>query len=422
MKKFACFIVTLIMILVLASCGQAEATSTSTEDELTSVSIEIEGETNPDTEDADSAEDDEATVEDDEDISAAEESETEAEETTETNAADNESDTDSESTVTETSASFTVEEADETVYVYNTSSLNVRTGPGTEYKAIGSLSYGESVHQTGTCNNGWYRIEYNDETAYASGKYLSTEKPAATTSSSSSSTYPLTYSDNTCTITITKEWYENAWCYIAHLQFTDYSRFGTACANGKYNNGYETTSGAAKRLGAVFCVNGDYSAPYLGYTVVRSGVVCNDKSCTTPGVYSSHTGVFSSPDAIGVSGTLVSTLVANGSVTDTFCFGPAFLVNGVVSDSSDNSRAQRTFMGTNSKAGDIYIVVSDGRYNDGSSAGLTYQQCAQLLKNKGCTFGIPLDGGGSSTMYFNGSVLNAASGNERAVVDFVYFK
>ena len=32
--------------------------------------------------------------------------------------------------------------------------------------------------------------------------------------------YPIEYSDETCTITITKEWYENAWCYIAHLQFT----------------------------------------------------------------------------------------------------------------------------------------------------------------------------------------------------------
>jgi hypothetical protein len=36
--------------------------------------------------------------------------------------------------------------------------------------------------------------------------------------------------------------------------------------------------------------------------------------------------------------------------------------------------------------------------------------------------GVSEDGGGSSTMYFNGQVLNAARGNERAVIDFVYFK
>ena len=47
---------------------------------------------------------------------------------------------------------------------------------------------------------------------------------------------------------------------------------------------------------------------------------------------------------------------------------------------------------------------------------------ATYLQSKGCTFGVPLDGGGSSTMVFKGKVLNAAKGNQRAVVDFVYFK
>lgn len=85
--------------------------------------------------------------------------------------------------------------------------------------------------------------------------------------------YPLTYSDETGTITITKEWYDNAWAYIAHLEFSDYGRFGTECANGKYNNGYETTSSVAKRLNAIFAVNGCFSAPYLDYGVIRSNAI-----------------------------------------------------------------------------------------------------------------------------------------------------
>ena len=87
-----------------------------------------------------------------------------------------------------------------------------------------------------------------------------------------------------------------------------------------------------------------------------------------------------------------------------------------------DSRAQKTFMGTNVKAGDIWLCVSDGRYNDGESAGLTYLECGQYLQTKGCTFALPLDGGGSSTMVFEGEVLNAEKGHERAVVDFVYFR
>jgi exopolysaccharide biosynthesis protein len=81
-----------------------------------------------------------------------------------------------------------------------------------------------------------------------------------------------------------------------------------------------------------------------------------------------------------------------------------------------------SFVGTNGNAGDIWMCVSDGCYNDGESAGLTGNQCMRYLKSKGCTFGVNLDGGGSSTMYFNGSVMNAARNGQRAVVDFLVFK
>lgn len=67
-------------------------------------------------------------------------------------------------------------------------------------------------------------------------------------------------------------------------------------------------------------------------------------------------------------------------------------------------------------------MVSDGRYNDGESAGLTYHECAKYLKSKGCTQGTALDGGGSSTMVWKGNILNASQSNERAVIDFIYFK
>ena len=53
---------------------------------------------------------------------------------------------------------------------------------------------------------------------------------------------------------------------------------------------------------------------------------------------------------------------------------------------------------------------------------MTIYNCAKLMHDLGCTYGVMLDGGGSSTMYFNGKVLNSAKNNQRAVVDFVYFK
>ena len=309
----------------------------------------------------------------------------------------------------------------ETVYAIST--VNVRSGPSTDDMIVGSLSYGESVQRTGIGNKGWSRVDYNGEEAYVYASYLSTTNPAQDTSG-----YPKTYSDATCDITISKEWYEDAWCYIAHLQFTDYSRFGTSCANGEYDSGYETTFHAASRLDAIFAVNGCYSAPYLNYTVVRSGELCNGsgKNLWCPAVYSNQNGLLQSAwetgGTEGIAGANIDSLVESGLVTDTFCFGPPILANGSVTAGSDGSRAQRTFIGTNGNPGDIWIVVSEGRNADGESAGLTYSQCARLLGEKGCIFGVPLDGGGSSTMVFQGKVLNSAKAGQRSVVDFVYFK
>lgn len=239
--------------------------------------------------------------------------------------------------------------------------------------------------------------------------------------------YPIFYSDDTCEITIIKEWYENAWVYAAHLVFTDYDRFGTSCANGAYNSGYETTTKAAERIGAILTVNGCYSAPYLNYTVVRDGIIWNgaERNLCLPAIYSSNNGLLLNVWEVGgceLTGRNVKELVDDGFLTDTFCFGPPILADGEICVKSDNSRAQRTTIGTNGEAGDIWLIVSDGRWNDGESSGLSMYQCAKYLQSKECIFGVPLDGGGSTTMVWNGNVLNAVGeDNQRAVVDFVYF-
>ena len=237
------------------------------------------------------------------------------------------------------------------------------------------------------------------------------------------SVYPIEYSDESCKITITKEWFENAWCYIAHLEFTDYSRFGSAVAKDELGN-YETTSEAAERLGAMFCVNGSYMS-YGSYAIVRSGKVFYDTSIIRDlAIYNSNTGILENAGILGVSGKLASSAVEDKEVTDTFKFHNSTLVrNGEnVSNVNNGTRAQRTFIATNGNPGDIYVVVAEGRNIDGESPGLTKYECAKLILKLGCTYGVMLDGGGSSTMVWNGIVLNSARDNERAVIDFVYFK
>ena len=60
---------------------------------------------------------------------------------------------------------------------YATDSVNVREEPSTSARVIGSLSEGDSVTITGR-GSGWYRVNYNGQTAYVSSSYLTTTKPA----------------------------------------------------------------------------------------------------------------------------------------------------------------------------------------------------------------------------------------------------
>ena len=69
----------------------------------------------------------------------------------------------------------TWEDVNETVYAI--SAVNVRSGPGTSYEKLGSLSQGEAVKRTGKGSNGWSRVEYKGQQAYISSNYLTAQKP-----------------------------------------------------------------------------------------------------------------------------------------------------------------------------------------------------------------------------------------------------
>jgi len=47
----------------------------------------------------------------------------------------------------------------------------VRTGPGTEHKALGVAHSEERLKYLGKTENGWHQVAYKDKVAYVSGKY-----------------------------------------------------------------------------------------------------------------------------------------------------------------------------------------------------------------------------------------------------------
>lgn len=72
---------------------------------------------------------------------------------------------------------------------YAKSTVNVRNLPNTDGEKVGSLSMNQEVSVTGQCNEtGWYRIEFDGNTAYVSDSYLVDNKIETQAESSTGTT------------------------------------------------------------------------------------------------------------------------------------------------------------------------------------------------------------------------------------------
>jgi exopolysaccharide biosynthesis protein len=93
---------------------------------------------------------------------------------------------------------------------------------------------------------------------------------------------------------------------------------------------------------------------------------------------------------------------------------PVYRSNEAFTTSQLAPRGPRTAVGQRADGG-IVLLTTDGR-QPGFSVGMTNFELAQALVRYGAVRGMGLDGGGSSTMAFEGAVLNSPSdGRERAV-------
>lgn len=260
--------------------------------------------------------------------------------------------------------------------------------------------------------------------AAASSGVSTTTSTAAASSGSGAAVTDSSYDDGNIKITIETVRDYSSTVYIADIQVTDASYLKTALANGTYGrNIKETTSAMAEENNAIFAINGDYYGfRNYGY-VLRNGVVYRSTAGTGQALVIDKDGNLSVIDESATSLAAVS-----GSAWQVLSFGPALIEDGniVVSSSSEVSQSMssnpRTAIGQVSALHYI-VIVSDGRTSE--SAGLSLLELAQEFNDRGCTVAYNLDGGGSSTMYFNGKVVNnPTDGNnsgERSVSDIVYF-
>ena len=236
------------------------------------------------------------------------------------------------------------------------------------------------------------------------------------------------YKDDNISINLSEKTVNNTQVYIADVTVSSSDYLKTAFAQNSFGtNVTAKTSVTAADNNAILAVNGDYYGANSSGYVIRNGVVYRDtvRENSNNGdlaIYKDGSFKIIYEDQISAE------QLVNDGVVNLLAFGPALVENGEITVGANTEVGQAMASNPRTAIGIIdenhyIIVVSDGRTSE--SKGLSLYQLAEVMKSYGAKTAYNLDGGGSSTLYFNGQVINkpTTGGNkisERAVSDIVY--
>lgn len=235
-----------------------------------------------------------------------------------------------------------------------------------------------------------------------------------------------TYSDDNINITVTEYREYDTSIYVADVTLTSAKYLQTALARNSYGrNVTEKTSEIAAENQAILAINGDYyGAQEKGY-VLRNGVIYRDTaSKNQEDLVINEDGSFK----IITEGEVSANELLKDGALQILSFGPALMENGkiVITQEEEVGKAKASNPRTAIAVVDdlhYLFIVSDGRTNE--SEGLSLYELAEFAQGLGAETVYNLDGGGSSTMYFNGEIINKPTTNgrsiqERSVSDIVF--
>ena len=233
------------------------------------------------------------------------------------------------------------------------------------------------------------------------------------------------YSDGHVTITISEVRAYNSTVYVADVVLSSPEYLQTAFANSTYGrNVTAKTSSIAENANAVLAINGDYYGARQNGYVIRNGVIYRSTaSRNAEDLVIYQDGSFG---IINESQISAQELLDSGA-WNVLSFGPALLIDREIAVASNEEVGRAMASNPRTAIGIVdelhyLFVVSDGRTS--ASEGLSLRELAQVLQDLGATTAYNLDGGGSSTMVFQGQVVNNPTSNgkritERSVSDIV---
>jgi exopolysaccharide biosynthesis protein len=207
--------------------------------------------------------------------------------------------------------------------------------------------------------------------------------------------------------------------------------FKTALASGDQQltvNVGKKVADLATAKNAVFAINGDScgQSHTTGY-VIRNGVQYRSSARDSSGETESL--ILYGDGTMTIIDERTTPLSSVTNAWQVFSFGPGLIKNNSIAVTTNQEISGDKSMNDNPRTAigmveplHYVMIVGNGRTRE--SKGLTLYQLAQALAYEGCTLGYNLDGGGSSTLWFQGKVINYPTTNggykEREVSDIVY--
>lgn len=294
--------------------------------------------------------------------------------------------------------------------------------------AIDSSS-GITSGNSGEANNSASSGNSSGDTSGSSGTSSGNTSGSNNASSGSTGTVTstaTTYEDDNIKITITDYRENDTDIHVADITVSSSEYLKTAFAESAYGrNVTEKTSDIAESVNAILAINGDfYGVQESGY-VIRNGVIY--RSTAKSGNEDLVIYADGSFEIINEDDVTAEELLAKGA-QNVLAFGPALVEDGKVSVTKNEEVGKAMASNPRTAIGIIdenhYVfVVADGRTSQ--NEGLSLYELAEFMESLGVQTAYNLDGGGSSTMYFNGQVINQPTTNgnsikERSVSDIVY--
>ena len=272
-------------------------------------------------------------------------------------------------------------------------------------------------------------VEIDSASAYEASRGTASAATATTGGTVSGTTYTSDLATIDLSTIVVGSGSDRVTYVVADVTLTDATALRSAFANDEFGlNIIEVPSAIASSVNAVFAVNGDYYGFRETGIVIRNGTVYRSEGARE-GLALYRDGTMKLYDETVVD---ADRLVEDG-VWQTLSFGPGLVRDGMLVDGIDSveidtnfgnhsiqGRQPRTAIGL-VEANHLLFVVVDGR-SAGYSRGVGMSELGQIFVDRGASVAYNLDGGGSSTMVFDGDLVNdpLGRGEERGTSDILY--